>query len=86
MKELKHAIPEADRPKLDPSQAAAPAWAKDLIVDEATGAILSPGNPEICQGNGFHVNVDGDAIECACDECDYLQLCFPEEQTEHTHV
>ena len=57
----------------------APAWVKDLIVDDVTGAILSPGKPEICEGNGFHINVDGDAVECACDECDYLQLCFPEE-------
>ena len=64
-----NAIPEADRPKLD-----------DLNMDEATGAVLKPGEPELCEGNGFHINIDGDAIECACDECDYLQQCFSDSQ------
>ncbi len=65
----KHEIPEDYTP---------PEWTKNQIFDEPTGALLKPGEPELCQGNGKTVNVDGDLIECCCDECDYLQQCFPE--------
>ena len=46
----------------------------EKIIDQWTGAELKPGDPEACQGNGQH-----EGFECCCDECDYLQLCFPEE-------
>ena len=42
-------------------------------VVDVTGAILTPGNPEQCQGNGEHKDFD-----CCCDECDWEMLCFPE--------
>ena len=61
------------------AEASSPTWLPALLVDEATGAVLKPGDPEHCEGNGKRLNVDGDPIECCCDECDYLQLCFPEE-------
>lgn len=35
------------------------------------GAVLLPGFPEKCEGNGKHPN-----YECCCDECDYLKLCL----------
>ena len=37
---------------------------------DPTGAILLPGFPERCEGNGKHPK-----YECCCDECDYLALC-----------
>jgi len=36
-------------------------------------AELSPGKPELCEGNGKHP-----FFECCCDECDYFLLCFPQ--------
>ena len=33
---------------------------------------LTPGEAEICLGNGRH------GFECCCDECDYYLVCFPE--------
>ena len=42
----------------------------DELIDE-TGAILSPGEPDICQGNGLHPE-----YECCCDECAYFLKCF----------
>ena len=43
---------------------------KNYDVDP-TGAILLPGFPEKCEGNGEHPN-----YECCCDECNYLQICL----------
>ena len=45
---------------------------KNKVIDP-TGAILAPGRPKECQGNGEHKE-----FECCCDECDYFLLCFPE--------
>ena len=41
------------------------------IID-VTGVELTPGDPDVCLGNGDQ------GCECCCDECDYLMLCFPE--------
>lgn len=41
---------------------------------DPTGAILMPGCPEKCEGNGEHPG-----FECCCDECDYYLKCFPGE-------
>ena len=42
-----------------------------MIID-VTGTILTPGNRgKDCLGNGEQA-----AIECCCDECDYLQCCL----------
>ena len=43
----------------------------DLI--DPTGAVLAPGDPEHCQGNGEHPG-----YEICCDECDFFLMCFPE--------
>lgn len=48
-----------------------------VIEQDATGAILTPGFPERCQGNGEHPD-----FEICCDECDYYLACFPEYQGE----
>ena len=45
----------------------------DEKIIDVTGAELHPGDPERCQGNGEHPD-----FECCCDECDYLQQCFPD--------
>lgn len=42
---------------------------ENIFVD-VTGAVLTPGKPDDCQGNGRHPE-----FECCCDECDYLALC-----------
>lgn len=42
-------------------------------IKDITGAILSPGNPDKCQGNG-----DNKTFGCCCDECDYFLLCYPQ--------
>lgn len=42
-------------------------------VTDVTGAVLTPGKPAQCQGNG-----EDEEFECCCDECDWLMLCFPE--------
>ena len=41
------------------------------IID-VTGVELTPGEPNVCLGNGKQ------GFECCCDECNYLLLCFPE--------
>ena len=41
------------------------------IID-ITGIELTPGEPDVCLGNGKQ------GFECCCDECDYCFLCFPE--------
>ena len=49
---------------------------KDVIID-VTGTILTPGNNgKYCLGNGEHYDKKGNLIECCCDECDYMLLCF----------
>ena len=53
-----------------------------MIID-ITKIKLTPGNGGIdCPGNGNHLDENGCAIECCCDECDYLLCCesknFPE--------
>lgn len=40
---------------------------------DVTGAVLFPGYPEFCEGNGKHKGV-----ECCCDACDFYLACFPE--------
>jgi len=47
---------------------------EEKIVD-ITGVELTPGDPDMCLGNGKHVDENGEPIECCCDECDYLLLC-----------
>ena len=42
---------------------------KDIDV---TGIELTPGDPDVCLGNGEQ------GFECCCDECDYFLLCSPE--------
>ena len=39
---------------------------------DVTGVELSPGEPNVCLGNGTI------GFECCCDECDYFLLCYPE--------
>ena len=39
---------------------------------DVTGVELTPGEPDVCLGNGEQ------GFECCCDECDYFLLCFPE--------
>ena len=41
-------------------------------VKDITGIELTPGEPDVCLGNGDL------GFECCCDECDYYLLCFPE--------
>ena len=41
-------------------------------VIDVTGVELTPGEPDVCLGNGEQ------GFECCCDECDYYLLCFPE--------
>ena len=39
------------------------------IVD-ITGTELTPGEPDVCLGNGEQ------GLECCCNECDYYLFCF----------
>ena len=41
-------------------------------VIDITGIELTPGECDICLGNGEQ------GFDCCCDECDYLGLCYPE--------
>ncbi len=41
-------------------------------VIDVTGIELTPGEPDVCLGNGEQ------GFECCCDECDYFLLCCPE--------
>ena len=41
-------------------------------VTDINGIELSPGEPDICLGNGKQ------GFECCCDECDHYLLCFSE--------
>lgn len=40
-------------------------------VVDITGTELTPGEPDVCLGNGEQ------GYECCCDECDFCLLCFP---------
>ena len=42
---------------------------KDIDV---TGIELTPGDREVCLGNGEQ------GFDCCCDECDYMGVCYPE--------
>ena len=42
---------------------------KDIDV---TGIELTPGDREVCLGNGEQ------GFDCCCDECDYMGFCYPE--------
>ena len=41
-------------------------------VIDVTGVELTPGEPDVCLGNGER------GFECCCDECDCFLICFPE--------
>ena len=46
---------------------------------DVTGLIIVPSkNGESCPGNGRQLDKYGHRIECCCDECDYLRMCFPD--------
>lgn len=51
-------------------------------IKDITGTELSPGQPKLCKGNGNALGEDGKPIECCCDECDFLRLCFDEEDNQ----
>ncbi len=42
-------------------------------VSDSSGAVLTPGKPQTCEGNG-----NNDSYEICCDECDWFLACFPE--------
>ena len=42
-------------------------------VSDSSGAVLTPGKPQTCEGNGSN-----DAYEICCDECVWFLACFPE--------
>lgn len=42
-------------------------------VSDSSGAVLTPGKPQTCEGNGSN-----DSYEICCDECDWFLACFPE--------
>lgn len=48
---------------------------EDKVID-ITGIELTPGEPDVCLGNGEHIDETGELIECCCDECDYLMACM----------
>ena len=41
-------------------------------VVDGTGIELTPGEPDVCLGNGKQ------GFEFCCDECDYFLICYPE--------
>ena len=44
---------------------------QEKIID-VTGVELTPGDPDVCLGNGEL------GFECCCDECDHFLFCFHE--------
>ena len=47
-----------------------------MIID-ITGTVLTPGNGgRDCLGNGQHMDMLGNPVECCCDECDYMLCCL----------
>lgn len=50
-----------------------PACGQNLQNVDVTGAILCPGDPERCQGNGKDPR-----FEICCDGCNYFLECYPE--------
>lgn len=60
-------------PFTSPSVSAFDGEADDAaLLSDCAGAILAPGRPNECEGNGE----DG-TRERYCAECDYIMLCFP---------
>ena len=50
----------------------------EKIID-ITGIELTPGNEgKDCKGNGTQFDEHGNPLECCCNECDYMMICFPE--------
>lgn len=49
------------------------------MISDVSGTELIPGDHGVhCPGNGMHPDENGETIECCCEECDYMLLCFPE--------
>lgn len=47
------------------------------MIYDITGIVLTPGNNgDDCLGNGSYTDENGNAIECCCDECDYMMCCI----------
>ena len=44
---------------------------QEKVID-INGVKLTPGEPDVCLGNGKQ------GFECCCDECDYYSSCFSE--------
>ena len=54
------------------------------MITDVTGIILTLGNGgEDCPGNGQGTDWQGNAIECCCDECDYLLCCIEDVDCAH---
>lgn len=45
----------------------------DSALIDPTGAILAPGRPDLCEGNG-----EDPRYEICCDNCEHYLTCFPE--------
>ena len=45
---------------------------KSEKVIDINGVELTPGEPDVCLGNGEQ------GFACCCDECNYYLICFPE--------
>ena len=51
---------------------------KHKKIIDVTGIELKPGNKgKDCKGNGTHFDKQGNPLECCCDECNYMMICFP---------
>lgn len=47
------------------------------MIRDITDVALIPGNGgKDCPGNGSYTDASGRPIECCCDECEYMLLCF----------
>ena len=52
------------------------------MITDVTGVVLTPGNGgRDCLGNGEHPG-----IECCCDECDYMQCCLENYDSERCKI
>ena len=43
------------------------------IERDPSGTLICPGHPKLCLGSGDFAPL----FECCCDECDHLEVCFP---------